>query len=103
MMPALGSTWRPIRTRSCSRSAVLSCSQVASRRQNRKVVIGRLPRRELVGLQAPGTASLYNIEDFSQNLTNRMEPGSTQWLGRWEKWVKTGKLSVGEVGQAWVP
>jgi hypothetical protein len=68
-----------------------------------KVVVGRLPRRELVREQPPGTATPHNIEDGIQDLADRVHSGTTDALGRWQERVQTSKLSIRQVSQVGSP
>jgi len=68
-----------------------------------EIVIGSLPRRELVWEQPPGAATPYHVEDGIQDLAARMQSRSAKTLGRRQERVQASKLSVREVGQVGSP
>jgi hypothetical protein len=68
-----------------------------------KVVICRLPRRELVREQPPGTAAANDVEDGVQDLADRAEPWSANIFWRWQIRLKARKLGVGQVCEIRAP
>ena len=68
-----------------------------------EVVIGRLPRRELVREQSPCASTPHDVKDCVQDFAERVQPRSTNTLGRREQRVQASELIVCQVGQVGSP
>jgi hypothetical protein len=64
-----------------------------------EIVIGGLPRWELVWEEAPGTATSDNIEDGIQYLADRVQARSPDALGWRQERVQASELGVRQVAQ----
>ena len=68
-----------------------------------KVVVGGLPRWELVRQQPPRAATSNDVEDGVQDLAQRMKPGSADTQARRQERIQTGELRVRQIGQVGSP
>jgi len=68
-----------------------------------KVVVGGLPGRDLVRQQPPRATTSDDVEDRIHDLARRVQPWSTNTLGRRQKRIQTGELSIGQIGQVRPP
>jgi hypothetical protein len=62
-----------------------------------KVMVHRLPRRQIVGHQPPGTATTQAIEDCMQDVMHRMAPRPAPCLGRWQLRHQMAPLGVRQI------
>ncbi len=64
-----------------------------------EVVVNGLPGREVSRKQAPGAATLEDIEDGVENLTGVVDLRATGGFGSRQVWLKVVPFSIGEVGR----
>jgi hypothetical protein len=87
--------------------ATFSCSQLAPElgpearaTKPAKVIIDCLPRREVSGQIAPGTAGAQEIEERIEDATERVPPESGMRRAGGEESLESVPLDIGEI--AWV-
>src|SRR5437764_8906757 len=68
-----------------------------------KIMVGGLPRWELVRQQPPRAATPQHVEDGVQDLAQRMEPGAADTRAWRQQRIHTGELSVGQISQVGPP
>jgi hypothetical protein len=61
-------------------------------------MVDRLPRREVVGEQAPLAPALEHVEDGVEDLAQGVQPGASWGFGGREVGLYVGPFGIGKVG-----
>ena len=64
-----------------------------------EIMVHGLPGWQIVGQQAPGTATAEHVEDGIENLAHRVDPRPAPRLGRWDVRLETAPLGVSHISR----